>query len=344
MAEISEAAGIREARGEWRPVDMPSAVPVWAWPPTPLKLLKWVFAYPGFLFPWNVIFFGIAVATWAYLTPELARMVEFRIDWIAEIYFRNLALLVVWTGGLQLWLYRIRGQGDETKFNPKWFTDHKSPTFVGGTQLRDNAFWAIVSGCTVWTAYEVVMMWGYANGLIVLVDWQTEPVYFALLVLLIPFWRDFHFYLGHRAIHWKPLYRTVHYLHHKNINPGPWSGISMHPVEHIIYFSVALLFWIVPSHPLMVIFILQHAVLVANTGHSGFEDYVVKGKAKLPTGQFIHYLHHKYFECNYGSQMVPFDKWFGTLHDGTPEAHARMLERWGKSRTEMVAKRTASHG
>ena len=75
----------------------------------------------------------------------------------------------------------------------------------------------------------------------------------------------------------------------------------MHPVEHIIYFSVALLFWIVPSHPLMVIFILQHAVLVANTGHSGFEDYVVKGKAKLPTGQFIHYQHHRYFECNYGS-------------------------------------------
>ena len=78
--------------------------------------------------------------------------------------------------------------------------------------------------------------------------------------------------------------------------------------------------------------------------HSGFEDYVVKSKVKLPTGQFIHYLHHRYFECNYGSQMVPFDKWFGTLHDGTAEAHARMLERWGKSRTEMVAKRTAENG
>ena len=67
---------------------MPSAVPVWAWPPAPLKLLKWVFAYPGFLLPWNVVFFGIAVATWAYLTPELARMANFHVNWIAEIYFR----------------------------------------------------------------------------------------------------------------------------------------------------------------------------------------------------------------------------------------------------------------
>ena len=340
---MSEIAGTRNDRGEWQPDEMPDAVVVWAWPPQPLKLLKWIVSYPGFILPWNAIIVGLTVAMWAWLTPELSRMVTFRIDWIAEIYFRNLALLVVWTGALHLWLYRFRSQGDETKFNPKWFTDHKSPTFVGGTQLRDNVFWSVASGCTIWTAYECLMMWGYANGMITIADWRTEAVYFVVVMVLIPFWRDFHFYLIHRAIHWKPLYRTVHYLHHKNVNPGPWSGISMHPVEHLIYFSVVLILWVIPSHPIMATFILMHAVIIANTGHSGFENYIV-GKLKLPTGQFIHYQHHRYFECNYGSQMVPFDKWFGTLHDGTPEAHARMLERWGKSRTEMVGKRTASHG
>ncbi len=322
----------RDSREEWQPDELPHAVPVWAWPPRPLKALKWFFTYPGFLFPWNAFFFLIALGTWAYLTPELSRMVEFRIDWIAEIYFRNLVLLVVWTGGLHVWLYTFRAQGSEYKFNPKWLNDEKSPVFTWGSQLRDNAFWSIASGCTVWTAYEVVLMWGYANGFIAWVDWKTEPVTFAIMVLLIPFWRDLHFYLIHRAIHWKPLYRTVHYLHHKNVNPGPWSGISMHPVEHFIYFSVALLFWIVPSHPLMVIFVLQHAVLVANMGHSGFEEYVVRGKAKLPTGQFNHYQHHRYFECNYGSQLVPLDTWFGSFHDGSPEAHARMVEKWSKKR------------
>ena len=339
---MSELAGTRNSRGEWQPDEMPDAVVVWAWPPQPLRLLKWIVSYPGLILPWNAIIVGLTVAMWAWLTPELSRMVSFRIDWIAEIYVRNLALLVIWTGALHLWCYRIRGQGDAYKFHPKWLHDERS-TFTWGTQFRDNVFWSVASGCTIWTAYECFMMWGYANGLITIADWRTEAVYFVVVMVLIPFWRDFHFYLIHRAIHWKPLYRTVHYLHHKNVNPGPWSGISMHPVEHLIYFSVVLILWVIPSHPIMATFILMHAVIIANTGHSGFENYIV-GKLKLPTGQFIHYQHHRYFECNYGSQMVPFDKWFGTLHDGTAEAHARMLERWGKKRTEMVAERTAANG
>ena len=27
-------------------------------------------------------------------------------------------------------------------------------------------------------------------------------------------------------------------------------------------------------------------------------------------------------------KLAPFDKWFGTFHDGSPEAHARMTEQW----------------
>ena len=27
------------------------------------------------------------------------------------------------------------------------------------------------------------------------------------------------------------LYRHVHSLHHKSYNPGPWSGLAMHPIE-----------------------------------------------------------------------------------------------------------------
>ena len=36
------------------------------------------------------------------------------------------------------------------------------------------------------------------------------------------------------------LYKHVHALHHRNINVGPWSGLSMHPVEHIIYLGTIL--------------------------------------------------------------------------------------------------------
>ena len=32
----------------------------------------------------------------------------------------------------------------------------------------------------------------------------------------------------------------------RNTNTGPWTGISMHPLEHVIYFSLFLLWWVVP--------------------------------------------------------------------------------------------------
>ena len=44
-------------------------------------------------------------------------------------------------------------------------------------------------------------------------------------------------------------------------------------------------------------------------------------------GDFFHQLHHRYFECNYGSEEIPLDRWFGSFHDGTREATARIRAR-----------------
>ena len=332
---MSEAVdGIRDSRGHWQPAQGPETAPLWAWPPRPLETLRWIVGNPGYVLPWNGFFFVVAAATWFYTQPELARMTEFRADWIAEILLRNVALLVLWVGGWHLRLYTFRGQGSKFKFHSKWLGG-KAPAFLSGNQLRDNVFWSVASGCTVWTAYEVLMMWAYANGFIATVDWKTEPLYFVLLLLVMPLWRETHFYCTHRLLHWKPLYRSVHYLHHKNVNIGPWSGISMHPVEHIMYFSSILIFWIVPAHPIHVMFALQFAALAAGVGHAGFDELVVKGKVTLAS-DFFHYLHHRYFECNYGNHLMPFDRFFGTFHDGSSQAHARMTARWGSKRAPHV--------
>jgi sterol desaturase/sphingolipid hydroxylase (fatty acid hydroxylase superfamily) len=42
---------------------------------------------------------------------------------------------------------------------------------------------------------------------------------------------------------------------------------------------------------------------------------------------FHHQIHHRYFEVNYGNLDVPWDKLFGSFHDGTPEGKARMRAR-----------------
>jgi sterol desaturase/sphingolipid hydroxylase (fatty acid hydroxylase superfamily) len=38
-------------------------------------------------------------------------------------------------------------------------------------------------------------------------------------------------------------------------------------------------------------------------------------------------MHHRYFECNYGSLEIPWDKFFGSFHDGTAAADVKIKER-----------------
>jgi sterol desaturase/sphingolipid hydroxylase (fatty acid hydroxylase superfamily) len=323
---LEQDFGIRDTRGEWRPAGVLKPAPIFVWPPQPLAFLKWLFVSGGYLLPWNVFYVALAIVTWSFLTPALPRMATFRFDWIATIYLRNLGILIVFAGILHLRLYIQRAQDRAYKYNSHW-PSTSNPTFLFHNQVFDNVFWSIVSGCTFWSAYEVVLMWAYANNLIPYVSWATSPVYCVLLLFAIPVWRLFHFYWIHRLIHWKPLYDKVHYLHHKNVNIGPWSGLAMHPVEHLIYFSVVLIHWIVPSHPVHVIFNLQHTGLTPAQGHSGFDEILLAGGAKIPNHNYMHYLHHRYQTVNYGDGLVPLDKWFGSFHDGSDKSHAEMRKK-----------------
>ena len=183
------------------------------------------------------LYFSLATATWLWLQPPLSRCAEFQAGWIGQIYLRNLILLWLVAGGWHLLLYTFKVQGMQRKYYPHWMQVNDR-NFLFHNQLYDNIFWSCVSGCTVWTAYEVLYFWAAANHHVPYVSWTEHPVYCTVWLLLIPIWREFHFYWIHRAIHWKPLYKYVHYLHHKNVQPGPWSGLSMHPVEHLLYFSL----------------------------------------------------------------------------------------------------------
>ena len=324
---MSEATfGQSERRGEWRPEELLRPPPLFVWPPRPAGLLKWLFGWNGYLFPWNTIYVAIALATWLWLTPDLADMKALQPGWVLALFERNAALLIAVAGGWHLRLYIQRAQDTKYKYNPRW--PGKNSVFLFKSQILDNLFWTFVSAVPVWTAFEAATLWAQANGYIPAVSWRAHPLWCAGVLLLTPLWRELHFYCIHRLIHWPPLYRTVHHLHHKNVNIGPWSGMAMHPVEHVLYFSAVLIHWIVPSSPLHAIFTLQHLAFAPAQGHTGFYKVVLPGGAEQKTGNFMHYLHHRYFEVNYGGDgSIPIDKWFGTYHDGSAEAEARMNRR-----------------
>jgi sterol desaturase/sphingolipid hydroxylase (fatty acid hydroxylase superfamily) len=309
-ASAKSEIGYQNARGEWKPPHAIEYAPIFVWPPKPSSLLKWVLSYPGFIWPWNSVYLLITLVTWFWFQPDISRCVTLKADWIGGIFLRNLVLLWLVNGGWHLLLYTLKLQGTERKYSPKWQAKN-DPKFLFKNQIYDNIFWSCASGCVIWTAYEVLYFWAAAHKLVPYVSWSEHPIYCAVWLCVIPFWREFHFYWIHRAIHAPWLYRKVHFLHHKNINPGPWSGLAMHPVEHLLYFSVVLIHFVIPSHPIHLLFNSQHTALTPGAGHSGFDGPVFNGK--VPMGSYFHYLHHRYINCNFGECTLPLDKLFGTF-------------------------------
>jgi len=319
--------GIRNKRGDWRPTLPITYPPLFAWPVKPIATAKWLFRYDGYILPWSLFYALVAVGIWSFLTPSFETITSGNYWWIGYLLVRNALLVTLVYGAWHLALYIRRTQGAQFKYNATW-PSNDNRAFLLGRQNADNLIWTFASGVPIWTAYESVMLWLFASGRIAFVSWSAHPVYCVVLMLLVPLIHDVHFYCVHRLLHWPPLYRMVHSYHHNNVNPGPWSGLAMHPVEHALYFSGALIYAIIPAHPIHALFHLLSVGLGPAQSHAGFDKVVLGDTLGVNTHGFQHYLHHKYFECNYSDGAIPLDKWFGTFHDGSPEAQSAMDNRF----------------
>lgn len=324
-----ELAGHRDDRGNWAPHDRFEYPPVFVWPPQPLNFLSWSRSY---VVSWHLLYATIALTIWLFLTPSIETTASIDSGWPMWILVRNAAITTIFCGAFHLRLYVRRAQGEAFKYKPGWpRTD--SNLFLFRSQTRDNVFWTLCGGVPIWTAFECLMLWAYANGHVGHLAWPTDAVWIVVSMVLVPVWRDPHFFATHRLLHTRPLYQSFHKIHHNNTNPGPWSGLAMHPVEHALYFSLVLIHFVVPTHPVVFIFELLHAGLAAGQGHLGFDKVLVRIRGKVhevDSGAYNHYLHHKHFECNYSEGVFPLDKWFGTFNDGSPEGHAAMKGRMAR--------------
>lgn len=305
------------ASGSYQPESTIAVPPLYAWPPRPVAALRWLFF--GMLYPWGFFYIGLAFVSWYYLTPDLASMTQLQPGWIALLWLRNALLLSLVAGTLHWWLYMRRRQGRDYKFVDQWLA-RDNRQFLWRNQVRDNMFWSLVSGVSFWTAYEAITYWIYANGMQPVASIGENPVYFIACLLGVFFWSTLHFYFVHRLLHWPPLYKISHELHHRNVNIGPWTGISMHPLEHVIYFTLFILWWFVPVHPVVIVLTGLFQGVSPAVSHSGFDYVTLKGKPRLSSGDWYHQLHHQYFNFNYGNTTTPFDKIFGSWHDGSKES------------------------
>lgn len=298
--------------------------PYWDWPMKPVAIVVYL------LRSWNPVgmrclFLLGSIITWMFFTPELSRAQNLAVDWIAQVWVRNFFILFSVAGGLHLLLWRFGVQGDEMRYDMRPMMKN-TKAFFFKNQVWDNILWCFVA-MQFWTFWECFLWYAYANGWATMITFESNPIWFVVLIVIIPIWAGFYFYMHHRILHIGFAYKHVHSWHHKNINTGPWSGLAMHPVESFVLMSDTLLFLLLPAHPIHVIFLLFHHGVGAPTSHAGFEKLKVGKIGGVEVGDFFHQLHHRFFDWNYGTYETPWDQWFGTFHDGTDEGNELIKER-----------------
>ncbi len=313
---VATRTPIERARGyDPEPMDVP---PLFQSPARPLAMLRWLIT--SFMWPQSILWIGIAAVTYHLFTPGLERFESLGIDDVGLLFARNTVLILIVIGGQHWWLHIRKSQGTEFKYEERWLaTDRRS--FLFNNQTKDNMFFTLVSGGGIAAFYEAVMFRLYATESIPQLGsvWSIAAMTFAV------FWIEgAHFYANHRLLHLDPLYKLAHALHHRNVNTGPWSGISMHPLEHLLYLSLPFVFLVIPGSPFIATFCLVYLMLSPSPSHSGFDRFKITNNLDFQGGDYFHNLHHRYFEVNYGMLLLPLDNWFGTFHDGSQEAHELM--------------------
>ena len=327
--------GKRNKRGDWSPSAALKNAPIFIWPWSLGRFLRWL---PAYFLPWNLAFIAISTAFWFLLTPSHETLQNLSWDWALFLLLRNSAIVLLFYGALELRLYIKRQQGTLFKYNGKFPSEHPSDAFMFKSQNIDNIIRTFGTGVPIWTGYEVLMLWAWANGWGPWATFADHPIWLIAFGLSLPIIHEFHFFCIHRLIHIPILYKWIHSVHHNSINPSPWSSLSMHPIEHLLYWSDSLIHLIVPSHPLLVIYHLNIGGTGAVVGHVGFDKIETSETSGFDTHAYAHYLHHKYFDVNFGDGMLPLDRWSGTWHDGSAEGDMLMEERFRKKKERINAK------
>lgn len=318
-------SGTRDRRGHWKPHLPAQPAPIWVRPFDLGKVLSWV---PGLLWPWNAFHLVTAVVWVTVLIPDWSSLARFSLGNYLYLYALNAIAILVFYGSFELRYYVQRKQGTRFKYDPRFPADVPSRVFWFQRQNLDNFLRSFLITIPLWTVVEIVMLWAYANSWAVWLPWTTHWAWLSFVVLMSPAIHEIYFYFLHRALHWGPLYRWVHSVHHHSVNPSPWSSLSMHPVEGFLYHAEAFLHVLIPSNPVCAYFTLHGAGFGAVNGHLGFETFELTDNHSLDSHAYLHYLHHRFFEVNYGGDgLVPLDILFGTWHDGSPEAEDRMRAR-----------------
>ena len=137
---------------------------------------------------------------------------------------------------------------------------------------------------------------------------------------------DTYFYWTHRVLHWRPLFRLVHHVHHRSTSPTPWAAYAFHPLEALVQAGVyVVVVFTIPMHPAALMLFLAYMIVRNVVGHLGFEVWPA-WFARHPLTRWHltathHDLHHRFGKGNYGLYFSFWDDWVGTGRSDYVEAY-----------------------
>lgn len=279
----------------------------------------------------NLVWLIIALGSYFLFPYDLEAAKSFEsVSWITHRLLINTGIVLSYFGFWHVVLYFFNWA--QRPFN-------NNRTYKWGKVIHN--VWYTTLGAVQWTAWEAIFMYCYATGRLPYLS-DEAALYsgnnwnlfmFIAGCFFVPVWRELHFYFAHRFIHIKALYKYVHSLHHRNTDVEPFSGLCMHPVEHLYYYSCIAPSLLMFASPFMFMWNGVHLLISPAASHSGWEDH-------FQSDQY-HYLHHRYFECNYGTGGTPLDKWFGTFRDKLTEKKGASSYKGGADHVSI--KQAAAH-
>lgn len=170
--------------------------------------------------------------------------------------------------------------------------------------------------------------------------------YLIFSALLMIFLHDAYFYWTHRLLHWKPLFKHVHKIHHLSLNPTPFSSYAFHPVEALFEISIVpLIVFTIPYHVYALYFFTGYTLFMNVAGHMGYE-FFPKGFAshkilKWHNTATNHNMHHRFVKCNYGLYFNIWDRIMKTNHPRYEEIYDEVIEQRKKGKNMLAIPITA---
>jgi sterol desaturase/sphingolipid hydroxylase (fatty acid hydroxylase superfamily) len=210
---------------------------------------------------------------------------------------------IAWKNPRSLRKYRIQGRAGRKNRDVIW------PSFESWAVNNLTMFGVVI------VAWPLLRETGVHMG--------EMPAWWVVILQLLFFvyLDDFLFYLSHRALHTKWLFRKVHNKHHRIRKPWAITGHYMHPLEYVITGAVGLVGPIVLG---VHVYVLWMWVVLrqweAAEGHCGYDfPWTITHLIPFNDGAHHHDFHHNKVVGNFAGFLPLFDGIFKTFVPGYRE-------------------------